>query len=88
MNDPTLLREALRDLETITANLSYWAKVESLFLGTTRNDILNKFKLLEPQLVKLYIEILKLEVELVNLTSDKAIGINSSSMLDVSLSHD
>jgi hypothetical protein len=40
-----------------------------------RNDILNKFEPLESDLVNLYIEILKSEVELVNWASDGGIGM-------------
>ncbi|KAF8857268.1 ankyrin [Acephala macrosclerotiorum] len=39
-----------------------------------RNDTLNKFELLESDLIKLYIEILELEVELVNWASDGGIA--------------
>jgi hypothetical protein len=75
LGESTQLREALRDLDAITSNLSYWANVESLFLGTMRNDILNKFEPLESDLIKLYIEILELEAELVNWASDGGIGM-------------
>lgn len=75
MGESIQFREALRDLATITSNLNYWANIKALYLGTMRNDILNKFKPLESKLIKLYIEILKLEVELVNWTSDIGIGM-------------
>jgi hypothetical protein len=76
LGESTELREALRDLDTITSNLGYWANIESLFLGTTSDDILNKFKPLESNLIKLYTEILELEVELVNWVSDGRTGMS------------
>lgn len=75
MGESTELQEALRDLDAITSNLSYWANIEFLFLGTRRKDILNKFRPLESDLIKLYIEILVWEVKLVNWASDGGIGI-------------
>jgi hypothetical protein len=88
LGESTQLREALIDLDSITSKLSYWANVEALFLGTMRNAIWNKFKPLESDLVRLYIEILRLEVEMVNWASDGGIGMNDPlSMLDLRLSH-
>jgi hypothetical protein len=75
LGESTELREALRDLDAITSNLSYWANVESLFLGTMRNAVLNKFEPLESDLIKLYFEILILEAAMINWASDGGIGM-------------
>ena len=75
MGESTQLEEELRVLEAISSKLGYWANVESLFLGITKNNILNKFEPLESKLINLYIKILELEVELVNWASDGGIGM-------------
>ena len=75
MGASTHLREALIELEAITSNLTYWANIESCYLGTMRIDIVKRFEPFESHLIKLYIEILELEVELVDWASDGSIGM-------------
>ena len=70
-----LSQEVQRDLNEITSHLTHWTTVESLYLGTTNDDTLNKFKPLESNLVKLYTAILELVAELVSLVSDGRIGV-------------
>jgi hypothetical protein len=83
----TLQQQVSRDLNDITSNLTHWANVESLYLGTNKNDILNKFKLLESDLVKLYTAVLEMEVELVSWVPDRGIGMTLHPILDLRLSH-
>ncbi|KAE8440718.1 hypothetical protein EG329_006769 [Mollisiaceae sp. DMI_Dod_QoI] len=64
LNDPTFLRGAPKDLNTIISNLCYWANVEPLYLGTGESNILNKFAPLKPDLIKLYTAILELEMKI------------------------
>lgn len=63
----------LRDLDTIVSNLAYWAEVESWYL---RADIVNNFDSLKFNLISLYTNILKLEVELVRWVSDSRAGMS------------
>lgn len=75
MGESTHLRDALKDPDTATSNVAYWTNVESLFLGTMTNANVNKITPLESDLIKLYIEILKFEVELVGWASNRGIGM-------------
>jgi hypothetical protein len=60
----------------ISSHLSGWVNDESLFLGThARSDVRHAFKPLESDLIKLYTDVLKLTVELVQLSPNKGIGM-------------
>ncbi|KAI0551501.1 hypothetical protein F4679DRAFT_582339 [Xylaria curta] len=64
INDSTLMREIHKNLAEVTTMIRYWTNVECLYLTTTAVD---KFEPLKEELVKLYAEIVKLEVFLVDL---------------------
>ncbi|KAK0124782.1 hypothetical protein ONS96_008663 [Cadophora gregata f. sp. sojae] len=64
LGDSALVREELRELEKIISNLRQWTNIELLYLGKTKNASSIRFKDLEPSLVNLQVEILKLEAKL------------------------
>ncbi|KAI0864845.1 hypothetical protein F4860DRAFT_381533 [Xylaria cubensis] len=67
INDLTLLREISKNLAEVTAMIRYWTNVECLYLTGIITTAFDKFEPLKEQLIKLYAEILKLEVFLVDL---------------------